>query len=33
MNSDGSTAEESEYDKKLTEAEIFAYSMESTAKT
>jgi hypothetical protein len=27
MNSDGSIVEESEYDNKLTEAEIFAYSM------
>ena len=27
MNDDGSIAEESEYDNKLTEAEIFAYSM------
>ena len=27
MNADGSIAEESKYDNKLTEAEIFAYSM------
>ena len=27
MNADGSIAEESEYDNKLTEAEIFANSM------
>ena len=27
MNADGSMTEESEYDNKLTEAEIFAYSM------
>jgi transposase len=27
MNADGSIVEESEYDDKLTEAEIFAYSM------